>query len=88
MPPLTLKRSSHSAFSLHGSQRTGLKCKHLTFTLVLIPGVDAILHAIAHQRVVYAHVAVTEEGICFTRSWRETRERETNEHHSYHTGSV
>lgn len=43
---------------------------HLTFTLVLIPGVDTVLHAITHQCVVYAHVAVAEEGICFTWSWK------------------
>lgn len=55
--------------------------QHLTFTLVLIPGVDTVLHAIAHQRVVYAHVAVTEEGICITGSWKG------NEHHRYHSES-
>lgn len=47
--------------------------EHLTFTLVLIPGVDTVLHAVAHQCVVYAHVAVTEEGISITWSWRGTK---------------
>lgn len=45
---------------------------HLTFALVLVPGVDTVLHAVAHQSVVDAHVAVTEECVCVTRSWRET----------------
>lgn len=46
---------------------------HLTFALVLVPGVDTVLHAVAHQSVVDAHVAVTEERVCVTRSWRDTR---------------
>lgn len=45
---------------------------HLTFALVLVPGVDTVLHAVAHQSVVDAHVAVTEERVCFARSWRDT----------------
>ena len=36
----------------------------LTFTLVLVPGVHAVLHAVAHQGVVDAHVAVAEERVC------------------------
>lgn len=45
---------------------------HLTFALVLVPRVDAVLHTVAHQRVVDAHVAVTEECVCITRSCRDT----------------
>lgn len=51
---------------------------HLTFALVLVPGVDTVLHAVAHQSVVDAHVAVTEECICVTRSWRDTRKIHLN----------
>lgn len=46
---------------------------HLTFALVLVPGVDTVLHTVAHQSVVDAHVAVTEERICVTRSWTDTQ---------------
>lgn len=45
---------------------------HLTFALVLVPGVDTVLYAVAHQSVVDAHVAVTKERVCFTWSWRDT----------------
>lgn len=45
---------------------------HLTFALVLVPGVNTVLHAVAHQSVVDAHVAVTEERVCITRSWGDT----------------
>lgn len=45
----------------------------LTFALVLVPGVDTVLHAVAHQSVVDAHVAVTEERVCVTWSWRDTQ---------------
>lgn len=48
---------------------------HLTFALVLVPGVDTVLHAVAHQSIVDAHVAVTEECACVTRSWRGTQIR-------------
>lgn len=38
----------------------------LTFAMVLIPGIDAVLNAVAHQGIVDAHVAVTEECVSFT----------------------
>lgn len=39
-----------------------------TFAVVLVPGVHAVLDAVADQRVVDAHVAVAEECVSFTRS--------------------
>lgn len=35
----------------------------ITFAVVFIPWIDAVLHAVAHQRVVDAHVAVAEERV-------------------------
>lgn len=34
-----------------------------TFAVVFIPGVNTVLNPVAHQRVVNAHVAVTEERV-------------------------
>lgn len=40
-----------------------------TFAVALIPGKDAVLDAVAHQRGVDAHVAVAEERAAHTGSW-------------------
>lgn len=63
-----LLKLDNLAHCLSTWRKQNAKVQHLTFTLVLIPGVDTVLHAITHQCVVYAHVAVTEEGICITGS--------------------
>lgn len=77
----SVHREKHSFFITYASQRGDndnttttmhLAAGHLTFALVLVPGVDAVLHTVAHQSVVDAHVAVTEECVCVTRSWGGT----------------
>ena len=69
MPSKHSNLTSHST-SAHENRVDSAETERLTFTLVLIPGVDTVLHAVAHQGVVYAHVAVTEEGIWITWSWK------------------
>lgn len=69
--------SNYSTKTMHSSDFSD-SAGHLTFALVLVPGVDTVLHAVAHQSVVDAHVAVTEERVCFTRSWRDTWKTRVN----------
>lgn len=61
-------------------ERSDNYTQHLTFTLVLIPGVDTVLYAITHECVIYAHVTVTEEGICITWSWKGREHNEQLRH--------
>lgn len=37
-----------------------------TLAAILVPGVNTVLHAVADEGVVDAHVAVAEEGVSFT----------------------
>ncbi len=41
-----------------------------TFAAILIPRIDTVLDTIAHQCLVNTHVAVAEERVSFTWSWR------------------
>lgn len=45
-----------------------LFCTVSTFAVVLIPGVNTVLDAVADQGLVNAHVAVAKESVSFARS--------------------
>lgn len=48
-----------------------------TFAVIFIPWVNTVLNAIADQCVVDAHVAVTEESLSFTWSWKAKNKSHT-----------
>lgn len=48
-----------------------------TFAVAFIPGEDAVLNAVTHQRGVDAHVAVAEERAAHTGSWKAENARGT-----------
>lgn len=54
-------RQEHSTSNLQVSQIIDTMSYYITFAVVFIPRVDAVLDSIAHQGVVDTHVAVAEE---------------------------